>query len=559
MTGSIWDWSTTAASNGNADAGINFAEGQAPSTVNDSARQVMGRVAEFRKDLGGATSAAGTANALTLTANSAFTALADGQIVVFRAIADNAAGVTTINVNSIAAKSIRKMVGSGETDLAAGDIKNGGIFVLRYGASFNGAAGAWMLQNPVIDLPSLVTLTGSQTLTNKTLTSPIVSGGTIDNAPIGSTTPSTIAGTSITGTSITDSGKFALTGVISPAALAAGNTNNYAPAGLATASTLRLSANGAGSTLTGLTAQSGGTVLIVSNVGSGPLVLAGQNGSSTTANQFLNTAPVIILPGQSSALQYDGTSNGWQVGQAQTAAPPATARKNLKITTTSITAATITADELILEDPNGATYRATNVSVSYATGTSGANGLDTGTITASNWYFEWVIFNPFSLTVASLLSLSSTAPTMPSGYTFKARVGASYFDAGSKLRFKVQYDRVAQTITGTNPTTTPIMFSGSGGNPNTPTWVALAVGSFVPPTASKIRFTFSTGSASNYGVASNNSRGAVISITNPPQVGLGWASVTGAVFCEMILESTNIYYAFASTGAIAAEGWEDNL
>ncbi len=152
MSGSIWDWSTTAASNGNADAGINFAEGQAPSTVNDSARQVMGREAELLKDLGGGIAAAGTANALTLTAASAFTAYKDGLIVAFRAVADNAAGVTTINVNGISAKSIRKMVGAGETDLAAGDIKNGGIFVLRYGTAFNGAAGAWMLLNPVVDI-----------------------------------------------------------------------------------------------------------------------------------------------------------------------------------------------------------------------------------------------------------------------------------------------------------------------------------------------------------------------------------------------------------------------
>lgn len=168
---SIFDWSTTAASNSNSDASINWAEGQAPSTVNDSARQMMGRVAEFLKDLGGGIAAGGTANTLTLTATSAFTTLADGRVVAFRAIADNT-GATTINVNTIGAKSIRKMVGSGEVDLVAGDIKSGGTFVLRYGTAFNGGAGAWMLQNPVIDVPNIVTLTGSQTLSNKTFVAP---------------------------------------------------------------------------------------------------------------------------------------------------------------------------------------------------------------------------------------------------------------------------------------------------------------------------------------------------------------------------------------------------
>ncbi|TGU41985.1 phage tail protein, partial [Mesorhizobium sp. M00.F.Ca.ET.186.01.1.1] len=70
MTGSIWSWSTTAASNGNADAGINAAEGMPPSAVNDSMRQIMGREAEFLADTGGALAVGGTANAITVTANS---------------------------------------------------------------------------------------------------------------------------------------------------------------------------------------------------------------------------------------------------------------------------------------------------------------------------------------------------------------------------------------------------------------------------------------------------------------------------------------------------------
>ena len=196
---SICDWSTTAASNGNSDASINLAEGMPPSVMNDSARQMMGRIAEILKDLGGGISAGGTANALTLTATSAFTTLADGRPVAFRAIADNT-GATTINVNTIGTKSIRKMVGSGEVDLVAGDIKNGGTFVLRYGTAFNGGAGAWMLQNPVIDVPNIVTLTGSQTLSNKTLTSPTINTPTIATPTI---TNGTSSGMTLTTATVT--------------------------------------------------------------------------------------------------------------------------------------------------------------------------------------------------------------------------------------------------------------------------------------------------------------------------------------------------------------------
>lgn len=42
---SLWQWSTTAANNASADPSINWAEGQAPSTVNDSARAMMAAVA----------------------------------------------------------------------------------------------------------------------------------------------------------------------------------------------------------------------------------------------------------------------------------------------------------------------------------------------------------------------------------------------------------------------------------------------------------------------------------------------------------------------------------
>ena len=63
------------------------------------------------------------------------------------------------------------------------------------GTSYNGSSAVTV----AID-STVATLTGSQTLTNKTLTSPIVSGGTINNAVIGGTTPAAITGSSVTST-----------------------------------------------------------------------------------------------------------------------------------------------------------------------------------------------------------------------------------------------------------------------------------------------------------------------------------------------------------------------
>ena len=50
---SFFRWSKTANNNANADGTINWAEGQAPSTVNDSARAMMAAAAKYRDDIAG--------------------------------------------------------------------------------------------------------------------------------------------------------------------------------------------------------------------------------------------------------------------------------------------------------------------------------------------------------------------------------------------------------------------------------------------------------------------------------------------------------------------------
>lgn len=146
---SIYDWSLTAADNATADSGLTWAEGQVPSTVNNSARVMMERIAELLGDIGGALAAGGTANGITVTANSDFTTYANGRMIAFKAAADNT-GAVTLNVNSIGAKTVRKMDTSGDVALVSGDIKQNGVYVARYNTSLNGGAGGWQLINPPI-------------------------------------------------------------------------------------------------------------------------------------------------------------------------------------------------------------------------------------------------------------------------------------------------------------------------------------------------------------------------------------------------------------------------
>lgn len=146
MAGSIYDWSTTAGTNASADGDINWTEGQLPSTVNDSARTMMKRVAEWVKDHGALT-LSGT-DTLTVTANSAFTAYATGRTIIAKVANDNTSTTVTLNVNGIGAKRVKIIGRGGELDPQAGDLQAGMYAHFVYDAAGNSAAGSWVLLNP---------------------------------------------------------------------------------------------------------------------------------------------------------------------------------------------------------------------------------------------------------------------------------------------------------------------------------------------------------------------------------------------------------------------------
>lgn len=146
MPGSIYDWSVTAGQNDTADADIDWREGMFPDSVNDSARQMMGRNAEFRNDITGTLTPTGTANALLLTANSSFTSLANGRMLTFRAAVNNT-GPVSINVNGLGSKAMRAMGATGDIDLVANDLKAGCPYTALYSSTANSGAGAWIIMS----------------------------------------------------------------------------------------------------------------------------------------------------------------------------------------------------------------------------------------------------------------------------------------------------------------------------------------------------------------------------------------------------------------------------
>jgi hypothetical protein len=148
LADSIYKWSLTPSSNDASDSIINWRENQLPDTVNDSARAMMARIAEFRDDLTGALVTVGTAPAYMLTANSAFDALGNGRVLRARIHASNPAGAATLNVNGLGAKAIRKYGTGGDMAIGVGDLQLGGVYSFSYSSTANAGAGAWLVDNP---------------------------------------------------------------------------------------------------------------------------------------------------------------------------------------------------------------------------------------------------------------------------------------------------------------------------------------------------------------------------------------------------------------------------
>ncbi|TPN03803.1 hypothetical protein FJ973_29615 [Mesorhizobium sp. B2-1-3] len=238
MAGSIYDWSQTPDDNQTADADINWLENQLPSTVNGSARVMMERVAELIADLGGALVPTGTANALTITANSAFTAYQQGLRIAFKAASTNT-GAVTANVNSLGSKAIRKQGASADVALVAGDIVAGGIFLLHYSTAANSAAGAWILINPsLIASLAAVAFSGSASdLTTGTLpdgrfpaTLPAASGANLTALNVSNASSGTLADarlpTTMAGKTLTSAALNGTLGATTPAAIS-GTTGSF--------------------------------------------------------------------------------------------------------------------------------------------------------------------------------------------------------------------------------------------------------------------------------------------------------------------------------------------
>jgi microcystin-dependent protein len=137
----LYKWSQTASADATADSTINWAEGQSPSSVNDSARAMMAATAKYRDDIAGAIVTGGTSTAYSVSSYEAFDTLAhlNGQMIAFTPHITNGATVT-LNVDSLGAKALRSAPG---IEILAGTLVQGTPYV----ATYNNSDGAFYLHS----------------------------------------------------------------------------------------------------------------------------------------------------------------------------------------------------------------------------------------------------------------------------------------------------------------------------------------------------------------------------------------------------------------------------
>lgn len=157
----FYNWSRTAASNATADSTVNWAEGQAPSSVNDSARAMMASISGFRDDIAGAIVTGGSSTAYTVTSYQVFDTLAhmSGKMIAFVPHATNGAS-PTLNVDGLGAKALLVATGA---EPVVGQLIAG----TPYMATYNNSDSAWYLHgiygnpNTAVPLGSCIPYFGS--------------------------------------------------------------------------------------------------------------------------------------------------------------------------------------------------------------------------------------------------------------------------------------------------------------------------------------------------------------------------------------------------------------
>lgn len=203
-------------------------------------------------------------------------------------------------------------------------------------------------------------------------------------------------------------------------------------------------------------------------------------------------------------------------------------------------------------NPIGNILNRSNVAFNINFTTIGANGLDSGSFAASNIYYLYLIDN--GATPAGLASLSATAPTLPTGYAYKCRIGAIPSDVSTHLYGFSQLG--AQATLTSNLSGTPFEVAALTGT----CFVTYTTETFslFPPTASQmlilltINSTSAVGSLPLAGVLGRNAIGY-------RQVGNATTAANQQISLQPVGTNQIGYCSNSALNSMHIVGWTDSI
>lgn len=208
----------------------------------------------------------------------------------------------------------------------------------------------------------------------------------------------------------------------------------------------------------------------------------------------------------------------------------------------------IDADEIILKDSSGRAFLAEAVNLTLDITVTGINGLDAGTEANSTWYYIWLESD--GTTLRGKLSTSSSSPTLSSGYTYKALLGAIYNGSGGNFNLIRQVGNQVFISRTTISTSVP----GT-------TYASISLATIVPPNAKSalIQRSDQLGASANVSLLTSPQDGDDFAYTITAESGGGTSYRNNAIFELSLREVQTIYQKRSGTApsstALYCTGW----